>query len=242
MIKKISGFLLAAAMTLSIAPAQATVIVTFGGNLSNTNPGPFENTADYSGSFELDTTVTATGANNNYNGAVDNFTVSIFETTGTKTFTGMNGRLQQFSSRSGATDFIQVSLNNGCCGSVSGSTNFTYTDRSTGNPTTGLFTLSSIRLDLRGANLFTDPLQIASNLSTGDFSYRKFTMGFIRPTTGVPIGNWSSINLGGNFNLLTFQGSSQQMGTIPEPGGLSLLLIGLFASFGLRRRVKKARL
>lgn len=241
MIKKISGILLAAAITLSAVSAQATVIVTFGGNLSNFNPGPFENTADYSGSFELDTTVTATGPNNSYNGAVDNFTVSIFETTGTTTFTGMNGRLQQFSSASGATDFISISLNNSCCGSVSGSTNFSYTDGSTGNPTTGLFTLSSINFDLRGANLFTDPLQIATGLSAGDFNYRSFTMGFIRPATGVPIGNWGSINRGGSFNLLTFQGASQQITTVPEPGGLALILIGLFASFGLRRRVIRAR-
>ena len=241
MINKFSGFLLAAVIILSAAPAQATVIVTFGGNLNNFNPGPFENTADYSGSFELDTTVTATGPNNDYNGAVDNFTVSIFETTGTTTFTGMNGRLQQYSSRSGATDFIQVSLNNGCCGLVSGSTNFTYTDRRTGNSVTNLFTLSSIKFDLRGANLFTDPLQIATGLSAGDFSYRSFTMGFIRPATGVPIGNWSSINRGSNFNLLTFQGASQQITAVPEPGGLALLIMGLFAGFGLRRRVIRAR-
>jgi hypothetical protein len=46
--------------------ACAGIIVTFGGNLSNFNPGPFENTAEYSGSFMLDNSIVSSEPNNNF--------------------------------------------------------------------------------------------------------------------------------------------------------------------------------
>jgi len=201
--------------------ACAGVIVTFGGNLSNFNPGPFENTAEYSGSFMLDDSIAPTGPNNNFDGAVTNFTVSIFETTGTATFTGTGGLLQQFSNAANTNNFVSIHLG-GSNGSVNGSTSFSYIDTQTGLSVDSLFTLTNISFDLRGSDLFNSPLIVASNLDTSDFSYRRFVMGFERPITGVPIGNWSSINTLRSVNF-----GDEQSSEIPEPSTLAIFALGM---------------
>ncbi|PCI60398.1 MAG: hypothetical protein COB35_09105 [Gammaproteobacteria bacterium] len=218
---KLLNIVLVVLVSSFVSMAHAGLIVTFSGNVNNFNPGPFENTADYSGSFTLDDTITPTGANNNFTGAVINFTLDVIETTGTTTFTGTGGKLQQFSSGSGATDFITIALG-GTNGSVTGSTSFKYIDTKTGLLTTSLFTLKTIKFDLRGSSLFGSPLIVASNLNTSDFSYRRFVMDFIRPKTGVPIGNWSSINTLGAVSF-----ANNKLSQVPEPATFIIFGLGL---------------
>lgn len=224
---KFLNLALALLMSSFVNIAYAGIIVSFSGNLSNFNPGPFEKTADYFGSFTLDENIIPTGATNNFYGVVNNFTLDVVETTGTITFTGTGGKLQQFSSGSGATDFISIALG-GSNGSVSGSTSFEYTDTQTGQLTTSLFSLKTISFDLRGSNLFGSPLIVASNLNTSDFGYRRFVMDFIRPT-GVPIGNWGSINTLGSVSF-----ANNKLSQVPEPSTFIIFGLGLMG-LALRR-------
>jgi hypothetical protein len=151
------------------------VTVNFSGTMDQFNAGPYGGGTAFSGSFTLDETVMATGANNAFLGAVDNFMLTI----GTDDFTGENGKANQFSSSSGATDFFTINLG-GSFGTVSGSA--------------GTDALTGVSVDWRGSDLFDDPTVLAHDLTIADFSYKRVVFAF--ETSGSVIDNASEINFG----------------------------------------------
>ncbi len=197
-----------ATLLLSSASSHA-VLVTFDGTISNFNPGPFSGGEAFSGSFVMDESVTATGSSiKTFSAALDSFTLTV----GTFTFSGENGRIQQFSSSGGATDFLSLSLG-GSTGTVSGNV--------------GSFALTKVTMDWRGGNLFTDRSILAHDLVTTDFGYRRTTFTFSDTSTNsTAINSSSTITVG-------------PLTSVPVPAAAWLFGSGLLGLAGIARRQRR---
>ena len=187
---------------LAAATTSQAVVVSFSGTLDAFNTGPFNAGDAFSGSFILDESVTT--SNGVFTGAVDSFTLTVAG----QVFTGTNGRIQQFSSANGLTDFISINLG-GSNGSVSGSVR------------PDVFTHFSA--DWRGANLFTDKNTLAHDLTIADFGYTRITIGFNNSSFDSAIDAASSIT----FGPLT---------SVPLPASAWLLASGMLGLLGRARR------
>lgn len=192
--------------------ASYAVEVNFSGQFDGFNTGPFGSGMAFSGSFTLDESVVATGVNNDFFGAVDNFQLTI----GSFSFTGENGLVKQFSSSNGSLDFFGLWIG-GINGTVSG-------------PSVNGFDFESVRLDWRGANLFGDPTILASNLTQPDFNYTRVVFGFDGSLNSVIDNNVTTINFGPGGNTTT---------SVPEASALSLFALSLLG-LGFGRRILRS--
>lgn len=165
-------------LLLSSSFAQATIMVTFSGTMDGFVNGPFNSGDTYSGSFDLDESVAATGVFNDFIGAVDNFQLDIAG----NIFTAENGRLRQFAPV--GDDFMSVDF-----GGTFGTIN---------NTPSGGNVLTSVHFDWRGAGgaLYPDPTVIATNLTEVDFGFRRVVFGFNNEFDDQVIQNASQINFG----------------------------------------------
>ncbi|VAW76723.1 hypothetical protein MNBD_GAMMA15-167 [hydrothermal vent metagenome] len=193
---------------LLLSGASQAITVTFSGTLDPNNVAPFAASDTFSGSFELDESVVPTGGSTaTYTGIVDNFTLDVAG----NIFTGQNGRVQQFTGSGGGTDFFTLSLG-GSNGTISGSV--------------GTNTINRFTVDWRGAALFPDPFVLAQDLTTGDFSYRRFTLRFNDgTTTTTTIDNAADITFGSAT-------------VVPVPAAVWLFGSGLVGLIGVAKRGK----
>lgn len=155
----------------------------------------------YSGSFELDNSVSATGGLNNFNGALDNFLITIDG----QTFGGTDGRHRQL-----AGGFLAGRMDSSF-GSVFGSYNG--------------YDFVGMTYDFRGAAadffLDSDPTNMANDIArdslTNDFSYALMSLNF-EDSSG---NSFNTMRIG--FDTLVFSAISP----VPAPPALFLFLAGL---------------
>lgn len=198
---------------LVMGSSRADVIINYTGSVDNFNSGPFTSGAAISGQIVLDDTVVATGVNNTFNNVITSFSFHVAEpgVSGGITYTGSGGRIQQFSSAGGTTDFLSVSLN-GSNGSFAG-------------PSHNGYTPLSFDIDFRGANLFTDPTVLATNLTEADFSRSFLSFNFSHPTLS------NALMVERSLDTVSFTSDS-----VPEPGTALVLSVGVLAVVINRRR------
>ena len=187
--------------------AQAGILVTFDGTMDSYVNGPFNAGDSFSGSFELDESVTAdsSGNSNRFVGAVDNFQLNIAG----EIFTGGDGTLNQVT---GSSDFFLVDL-----GGSNGVIDNT--------PSSGGNILTSLHFDWRGVSgaIFPDPTVMATNKTELDFGYRRVTFQFNDTFSDQVIQGAASINIGA-------------ASPVPVPASVWLLGTGLLALFGFSRK------
>jgi hypothetical protein len=144
-----------AGILFSTAVYAAPVTVTFSGTVNQFNTGPFSAGTPFSGTFELDTSVTVSPINR-FLGAVDNLQLDI----GGNLFTGDNGNLQQVNLTAGEALLFNFPV---------GTTSGTYNGKA----------FESMSFELRGPDLFSNVSQMTSkNLTTSDFTYISATFDF----------------------------------------------------------------
>ncbi len=209
---------LSALLVLAAAPAaRAGILVEWTGTVSVFNFGPYAGGETVSSSFILDDSVvpTVSGVNTNtYALAADSMTMTI----GGDSYSGEDGRLQQFSSA--ATDFFLV---NYITGVLAGS-----------GP--GGYVLTDYVFEIRGAlgDLFADPGSIANGITEADVSFNNISLRWDDPLTPADENSFARVFL----STLTIS----EAGTpVPEPATLALIGTGLAAiGAGLRRRRSRA--
>ncbi len=190
---------------LAASGAGQAVTVQFSGKLDAANTGPFTAGDTFSGSFVIDETVTPN--NGIFSGAIDDFVLNIAG----YTLTGENGRLNQFSSGNGDTDFMAIKL--GGASNPQGTVN--------GNAGTDVFT--GFTADWRGGSLFGDKNVPAHDLTWDDFSYYRVTFEFNNNVLDTVIDDATGITVG-------------PLSAVPLPAGFWLLGSGLLGLLGWARR------
>ena len=194
--------------------AQAGVLVEFESVINYFNPGALPQDKVFTGSFEIDNSVTPTAGGNKYfNGALDNFQFSIDG----QSFGGTNGRLLQNTSANGVSGFMS-----GTVGGAHGTTFGTYDDGAR------LWSFDSMSFDWRSPSsvLFpnSDPSQISGDLvrntSQNDFDYALMSFNWT-PLTGSESIYDNSLRI--SFNSIQFT----NLNSVPEPAPMILLLLGL---------------
>jgi len=100
------------------AATAAPITIDFTGAVDFFNPGPFTQNAALSGQIVLDDTVVPTGPSNTVDNVITGFSLTILEPDGpvTDTKDGTGGRVQQFSSADGSTEFVSIGLGTGAGG------------------------------------------------------------------------------------------------------------------------------
>lgn len=216
---QISTLLLLAGVSLN---SYATVIVSFDTRDGSGTGGPLGWASSYSGSFELDDTVIATGRGSKYfNGALDNFSITI----GSDTFGGSDGRHMQLTSADGTGGFLAGRMDSSF-GSVFGSYNgydfvgMTYDFRGAA---------ADFFLDSNPVNMTND---IFRNTLTNDFGYARMYLHF-----KDSLGN-SFNTLAIKFDSLAFSDGANITASLPEPASLALILTAL--PFLRKRRLNKS--
>ena len=200
--------------------SHATVMISFDTIDGAGTSGPLGGASSYSGSFELDDSVSATGGLNNFNGALDNFEITI----GGDTFGGTDGRHRQLVSRNRIGGFLAGSLDNSL-GSTFGSYNG--------------YDFVGMTYDFRGASadffLDSDPTNLANDIVRdsliNEFDYAFMTLSFV-DNLGA---SFNTLRIG--FDTLVFAEQSAASTAVPAPATLVLLLTAL--PFLLKRRLNK---
>ena len=199
--------------------SAAPITVDFTGFVDFFNPGPFTRDVPLSGQFVLDDTVVASGPNNTFNNVITSLTLTIAEPSGAVIYTnsGTGGRVLQFSSADGSTEFISVAFGGGAGGAF--------------NIPTGAPLITSFSIDFRGADLFGDPTVLATGLTEADFSFSRADFNFNN-------GGTNQLMVERVLNTVTFSGEPQSE-AVPAPGAALILALGLFgiAAAAHRRRV-----
>jgi len=219
---QISTLLLLVGVSLN---SHATVVVSFDTRAGSGLSGPLGGADSFSGSFELDDTVAAAGSLNNFNGALDNFSITI----GSDTFGGTDGRHRQLTSASGTSGYLAGRMD-GSYGSTFGSYNG--------------YNFVGMSYDFRGlaADFFldSDPVNmvndIVRNTLTNDIDYALMAFAF-----EDDFGNsFDTMRIG--FDMLSFSdaGNAADTAAVPAPATLALLLTAV--PFLRKRRLKKAHL
>lgn len=198
--------------SLSAAP----VTIDFTGFVDQFNPGPFTRNVALQGQITLDDTVVPSGPNNTFDNVITGFSLTIAETTGDITYTnnGTGGRVQQFSSADGSTEFVQLAFGGGAPG--------VFTSPA------GAPQITSFGIDFRGADLFVDPRILATGLTDADF-------GFSFMTSRFDAGGLNQLMVERSLDTVTFSGERQTV-SVHAPGGTALLVLGLAGLWARRRR------
>lgn len=210
----IGGFtgLFLAIGTLSAAP----VTIDFTGFVDQFNPGPFTRNVALQGRITLDDTVVPSGPNNTFDNVITGFSLTISETAGDLTYTnnGTGGRVQQYSSADGSTEFVQVAFGGGAPG--------VFTSPG------GAPQITSFGIDFRGSDLFGDPAVLATGLTEADF-------GFSFMTSRFDAGGLNQLMVERSLDTVTFSGERQTV-SVHAPGGTALLVLGLAGLWSRRHR------
>ncbi|MCF6281588.1 MAG: hypothetical protein L3J28_05125 [Candidatus Polarisedimenticolaceae bacterium] len=216
---KILMLLLLAGASLN---SHATVVVSFDTRGNTAIGGPLGWADSFSGSFELDDTVSPIGTLNDFNGALDNFSITIDG----QTFGGTDGRHRQLTNGDGTGGFLSGRLNN-ALGSTFGSYNG--------------YDFVGMTYDFRGAaaDFFPDsnPANMANNISRdalgNDFAYALMYLNF-----NDSFGNsYNTMRIGFDTLLFSDGGAVTAPTPVPAPATLVLLLAGL--PLLLKRRLNK---
>jgi len=223
--KGIVAFIFLSAIGTAIGSAEATVIVEFGGAVDSFNPGPLTPLSTIEGSFSIDDSISSIGAGmaRTFSGAINDLSITINDSIlGPLVFTGQGGNLTQFCQANPpntppndpvapcepGTRFVSVGVG-GTTGIVTGAA--------------GSFDFVSVVFDLRGAELFDNPFNVANDLTrdglVDDFDYARMTMSF------------SGIGFGLERSLDTIRFS-----TVPEPSTALLIGLGLCGTTAMRRK------
>lgn len=207
-----AGFYLAVG-TVTAAP----VTIDFTGFVDQFNPGPFTRNVALQGRITLDDTVVPSGPNNTFDNVVTGFSLTIAETGGDITYTndGTGGRVQQFLSADGSTEFVQIGFGGGAPGVFT-------------SPV-GAPQITSFGIDFRGPDLFADPTVLATGLTEADF-------GFSFMTSRFDFGGLNQLMVERSLNTVTFSGERQTV-SVHAPGATALFALGLAGLWARRRRV-----
>lgn len=214
------ALLLALSTGLAVVPParSAPVTVDFTGAVDHFNFGPLTPDTPLYGQLVLDDTVTATGGSiSTFTNVILSFSLTVQEAGGDVVFAGSGGRVQQFSSSSGTTEYVQIGLGGLAGGTIGGSVNGT--------------SITSFGLDLRGPDLYDDPTVLAAGLTTGDFNYRYLTLHF-------DVGGVAGLAVDRSLETLTFSGTRATAIAAPPAG--TLLILGATALVHRRRRRRNA--
>jgi hypothetical protein len=187
--------------------AAAPVVIDFTGAVDFFNPGPFTQNVALGGQITLDDTVVATGPNNTFNNVIIGLSLTIAEPGGPVVYSnnGTGGRVSQFSSADGLTEFVSVAFGGGAGGAF--------------NASAGAPQITSFNIDFRGADLFGDPLVLATGLTEIDFSFSRANFNF-------NVGGVNSLMVERVLDTVTFSGNPQTA-AIPAPGAALILGFGL---------------
>lgn len=198
--------------------AQAAVVITYTGSVDNFNFGPFTRGAAITGEIVLDTSIvpTVVGGTHTFSNVISSFTMNIAEPTGTLTYTGSGGRVQQFIG-AGGTQFLSLGLGGNPGGTITG-------------PLFNGFTPVGFGIDFRGDPdaLFADPAVLATGLTELDFSRSFLTFNLDKPGAGV----LEKLMVERRLDTVTFSGSASG---VPGPAALALTGFGLLV-LGTRKR------
>lgn len=195
---------------------RATLACGKPGFVDQFNPGPFTRNVALQGRITLDDTVVPSGPNNTFDNVITGFSLTISETAGDITYTnsGTGGRVQQFSSADGSTEFVQVAFGGGAPGIFT----------SPG----GAPQITSFGIDFRGADLFADPTVLATGLTEADF-------GFSFMTSRFDFGGSNQLMVERSLDTVTFSGERQTV-SVHAPGATALFALGLTGLWARRRR------
>jgi hypothetical protein len=197
----------------------APVTIDFTGAVDFFNPGPFTQNAPLSGQIVLDDTVVATGPNNTFNNVFTGLTLTISDPGGTVVYTnnGTGGRVSQFSSADGLTEFVSIAFGGGAGGAF--------------NIPAGAPLITSFNIDFRGADLFADPTVLATGLTEADFSFSRANFNFDNGGTNL-------LMVERALDTVTFSGEPQSE-AVPAPGAMLVLAFGFFGLAAATRRHRK---
>ncbi|CAN0519730.1 unnamed protein product, partial [Laminaria digitata] len=193
----------------------APVTVDFTGFVDQFNPGPFTRNVALQGQITLDDTVIPSGPNNTFENVITGFSLTISEIGGDITYTnnGTGGRVEQFSSADGTTEFVEIAFGGGAPGTFV-------------SPV-GAPQMTSFGIDFRGADLFADPTALATGLTEADF-------GFSFMTSRFDFGGLNQLMVDRSLDTVTFSGERQTV-SVHAPGATALFVLG-FAGLWVRRR------
>lgn len=198
------------------AASAAPITIDFTGFVDQFNPGPFTRNVALQGRITLDDTVVPSGPNNTFNNVITGFSLTISETAGDITYTnsGVGGRVQQFTSADGTTEFVSVAFGGGAPGLFT----------SPG----GAPVITSFGIDFRGTDLFVDPTVLATGLTEVDF-------GFSFMTSRFDLNAANLLMVERLLDTVTFSGE-RQTAVVTAPGISLLLAIGLLGLAVRRHR------
>lgn len=217
--KKIIPQIAAAFIGLSVAASAAIaapITIDFTGSVDQFNPGPFTRNVALQGRITLDDTVVASGPNNTFNNVITGFSLTIAETAGNIAYTnnGTGGRVQQFTSADGSTEFVSVVFGGGAPGAFT-------------SPA-GAPVITSFRIDFRGTDLFADPTVLVTGLTEVDFGFSFLGSRFDFNGANV-------LMVERALDTVTFSGD-RQAAVVSAPGVSLVLALGLLGLFATRRR------
>lgn len=197
------------------AAIAAPITIDFTGFVDQFNPGPFTRNIALQGRITLDDTVIPSGPNNTFDNVITGFSLTISEIAGDITYTnnGTGGRVQQFTSADGSTEFITVAFGSGAGGVFS-------------SPA-GAPQITSFGIDFRGTDLFADPTVLATGLTEADFSFSFMTSRF-------DFNGSNQLMVERFLDTVTFSGERQTI-AVHAPGASMLFALG-FAGLWVRRR------